>query len=416
MPPDGPPWFGWGAAAQPRDGRLFARRRPRAGIAVILALISIGGTFGAWHAQHAGPRLAPGAALLALVTPVAILALLPRFPRTATLASAAATFTYVALGYPWGPVVFSGIVLLFLVMLTGEARQARVLSGAGATLLFGAVVGAGTLREHPPAVGSLLGGAAWAAVVLLMANGMRERSARFAEARAAQARSLAERQSAAVAAERLRIAREMHDVLAHSLSAISVQAGMGLHLLDRDPAQARTALTNIRATSAEALDEVRAVLGVVRDGEAPLAPTWNLEALPRLVALAGTERLTATLDVDPQAHDLPERLAGVVYRVAQEALTNVRRHAPGASRAQVRVVVGGAGPARSVTVSVDDDGGVASTGPTTGGSSRAAPGFGLLGMRERVEDAGGTFEAAPTAAGWRVRATVPWPDQERDLA
>ncbi|MFH6691415.1 histidine kinase, partial [Cellulosimicrobium funkei] len=109
-----------------------------------------------------------------------------------------------------------------------------------------------------------LGGTAWTVVVLLVAGTVRDRSARLAAARETERLARAERERTAVADERLRIAREVHDVLAHSLSAITVQAGVGLHLLDRDPEQARGALTAIRAASTEALDEVRAVLGVVR--------------------------------------------------------------------------------------------------------------------------------------------------------
>src|SRR5690606_603411 len=219
----------------------------------------------------------------------------------------------------------------------------------------------------------------------------------------------AERERTAVADERLRIAREVHDVLAHSLSAITVQAGVGLHLLDRDPDQARSALAPSRTTSAEALDEVRAVLGVVRgdggDG-APLAPTWDLAALPRLVRQAEAGGVAVTLDVDDAAADLPDRLAGVVYRVVQESLTNVRRHALDATRAEVRVRAR-PGPEGTVAVTVTDDG--------AGASSGAEPGYGLRGMRERVESVSGTLDAgpAPDAAGsgrgFRVRAVFPWP-------
>ena len=208
--------------------------------------------------------------------------------------------------------------------------------------------------------------------------------------------------------ERLRIAREVHDVLAHSLSAITVQAGVGLHLLDRDPEQARGALTAIRAASTEALDEVRAVLGVVRgdahDDVAPLAPTWDLAALPRLVRQAEGGGLAVALDVDPAAAGLPDRLAGVVYRVVQESLTNVRRHAHGATRADVQVAVRPA-PHGAVTVTVTDDGAAPGAEPE--------PGYGLRGMRERVESVGGSLVAgpapSPSGRGFRVRAVFPWP-------
>ncbi|WP_159792706.1 sensor histidine kinase [Puerhibacterium puerhi] len=408
------------------------RRRPRVFLAVAVALVSVVGTLGAAYGPGRwggwGPRHAPsdavagtagvlaarpldaGAFLLVLVAPAAMVVLLPRWQRTATVVTVAATGAYLLVGYPWGPVIAGATVLLAAVVLSGPAHAARRTAWAGGALLAGAVWSAAALRGDSPAPGGLAGGAAWAAVALLVVSALRDRLTRAAEARAAAARSLAERQRTAVAAERLRIAREMHDVLAHSLSAITVQAGVGLHLLDRDPAQARTALTNIRDTSRQALDEVRLVLGVVRaggedaadgagpaDAAASLAPTWTLAALPRLVELAGTQTRAARLVVDPAARDLPEHLAGVVYRVVQESLTNVRRHAPAATRVDVAVAVAGG----RLVVTVDDDGGA--TAPP------GAAGYGLLGMRERVEGVGGVLDAGPTAAGWRTRATLPWP-------
>ncbi len=409
----------------PDDGPLTGAR-PRLFVAAFMALVSVAGTFGAARGQPFARPVDAGAVLLALVSPLAIVVLLPRRPAAAVVASVAATAGYLALGYPWGPVVGAAVLLLVVVILAGPRRRARTLGLSGAGLLAGAVVAAAALRtDHLSAVGLLLG-ATWAAIALNIALRVRERTSRRAELRAAEQRRQAERQATAVTAERLRIARELHDVLAHSLSAISVQAGVGLHLLDRDPAQARSALTNIRSTSIDALDEVRAVLGVVRSGPddegAPRTPLWTLAALPRLVALARTDRLTATLDLDPQAHELPEHLAGVVYRVVQESLTNVRRHAPAATRVEVRVAIGGTGPDRVVTVTVRDaarraQGDVPGPGTAQTGAARPGPedvdaggrGYGLPGMRERVESVGGTLDAGPAPGGWRVHAVIPWP-------
>ncbi len=215
--------------------------------------------------------------------------------------------------------------------------------------------------------------------------------------------------------ERLRIARELHDVLAHSLSAITVQAGVGLHLLDRDVEQARSALASIKSTSRDALDEVRAVLGVVRgegdadldpggDGEEPRGPTWNLASLPRLAEPLRARGVAVHFDVDPAVEPedvLPAHVAGIVYRVVQESLTNVGRHAPGAR--SVLVHVGREG--ERVRVTVVDDGGPA--GPLDANR----PGYGLRGMRERVEGTGGTLrtghQATETGVGFVVDATVP---------
>ncbi|WP_264030831.1 sensor histidine kinase [Cellulosimicrobium sp. SH8] len=414
------------------------RRRPRAFLAVVLAVVSVLGSAGATHGQPGARPLDLAAVALLLVSPLALVLLVPR-PVVAVAVSVAAAGVFLVAGYAWGPVLAGPVGVLVGVLLSGPAERGRRVAWGGAVLLAGAVVGAAALRPDAPPRATLLGGAAWTVVVLLVAGGIRDRSARIAAAREAERVARAERERTAVADERLRIAREVHDVLAHSLSAITVQAGVGLHLLDRDPDQARSALTAIRATSTEALDEVRAVLGVVRgesradgpaiDDGAPLAPTWDLAALPRLVRQAAGGGLTVALAVDPATAGLPDRLAGVVYRVVQEALTNVRRHALGATHVDVRVDVDagsrsgsdaraagvdGDRASRSVTVTVTDDG--------PGTRSDAEPGYGLRGMRERVESVGGTLTtgsvAEPThgppendtaGRGFRVRAVFPWP-------
>lgn len=419
------------------------RRRPRAFLAVVLAVVSVLGSVGATHGQPGARPLDLAAVALLLVSPLVLVLLVPR-PVVAVAVSVAAAGTFLVAGYAWGPVLAGPVGVLVGVLLSGPAERGRRVAWGGAVLLAGAVVAAAALRPDAPPQATLLGGAAWTVVVLLVAGGIRDRSARIAAAREAEQVARAERERTAVADERLRIAREVHDVLAHSLSAITVQAGVGLHLLDRDPDQARSALTAIRATSTEALDEVRAVLGVVRgesrtdgrtgDDGAPLAPTWDLAALPRLARQAEGGGLTVALAVDPATAGLPDRLAGVVYRVVQEALTNVRRHAHGATHVDVRVVVDaddgggsrsgsdlsdsgadGDGAARRVTVTVTDDG--------TGAASDPEPGYGLRGMRERVESVDGSLVAgavpgpAPGAGagsgtagrGFRVRAVFPWP-------
>lgn len=414
------------------------RRRPRAFLAVVLAVVSVAGSVGATHGQPGARPLDLAALALLLVSPLALVLLVPR-PVVAVAVSVTAVGVFLVAGYAWGPALAGPVGVLVGVLLSGPAERARRVAWGGAVLLAGVVVAAAALRPDAPPRATLLGGTAWTVVVLLVAGTIRERSARIAAAREAERVGRAERERTAVADERLRIAREVHDVLAHSLSAITVQAGVGLHLLDRDPDQARSALTAIRTTSTEALDEVRAVLGIVRgegrgegDDGAPLAPTWNLGALPRLVRQAEGGGLAVALDVDPATADLSDHLAGVVYRVVQEALTNVRRHARGATRVDVRVdvVVGtgtGAGPdpsdagagrdpaPRRVTVTVTDDG--------ADPPADVEPGYGLRGMRERVESVGGSVAAgrvpgpppAPGAGsgtagrGFRVRAVFPWP-------
>jgi signal transduction histidine kinase len=267
--------------------------------------------------------------------------------------------------------------------------------------------------------------AATLALVLLVVVGgsIRSRRARYDELR----RRAAERRASAAQAERVRIARELHDVLAHSLSQINVQAGVGLHLIDRDPEQGRLALTNIKAASKTALDEVRSVLGILRDegsaGAAPLVPEPGLAQLPALVAGVREQGVDVTLELRVPEGDGPEGdgPAGIepggdgpgravqlaAYRIVQESLTNVLRHSGGGS---ARVAVGLQGVAlgvggRMLVLTVEDDGGARTAPPRADGESG---GRGLEGMRERAELLGGRFEAGPRAGGgFGVRAELP---------
>lgn len=425
---------------EPHAPGPFDRTRPRAFVAVAVAIATNLGSVGVARGQVWATEPGLVGALLLLVAPAALLFLLPRRPALATVLAVAATVTFLLLGRPWGPVFLGPIAVLAGVMLSGEVRRARRIAWSGAALFAGAVATVAALTaprierlvaDLPPSrhekwgpgsgwghgggawflnIEAMIAGAAWIAVVLLIASAARDRIARRTAARAAARATAAERERTAVASERLRIARELHDVLAHSLSAINVQAGVGLHLLEKNPGQAREALSNIRDTSKDALAEVRTVLGIVREGTtpppgtlpadaAPLTPTWDLSGLRHLADQARADGLDVTVDLAPGIGDLPDHVAGVVHRVVQESLTNVRRHAPSARRVALRVTRG-----ESVEVVVADDGvqAVPSGEPTE-------PGYGLLGMRERVEGSGGTLHAGPRpdGTGWEVRATLP---------
>jgi len=200
-----------------------------------------------------------------------------------------------------------------------------------------------------------------------------------------------------VGEERLRIARDVHDVVAHAMVAINVQAGVAAHLVDRDPAQARSALRAIKATSGEALADLRATLGVLR-GQDPAAPVRPAAGLGDLDELAGALRAAGVrveLDVADLA-DVPAAVHAAGYRIVQEALTNVLRHA-GASVVRVLACRDGDG----VRVEIEDDG--VGTGAADGGS-----GNGLRGMRERAAALSGTVESGPGEdGGWRVLARLP---------
>ena len=200
--------------------------------------------------------------------------------------------------------------------------------------------------------------------------------------------------------ERLRIAREVHDVVAHAMVAINVQAGVAAHLLDEDAEQAREALLQIKRTSGDALRDLRATLGILRDpGQAaPVAPAAGLEDLEGVAAQLRAAGVDVTVDV-AAAGPVPTPVHAAGYRIVQEALTNVLRHAGART---VRVVA--RTDADMLTLVVEDDGAGGSDGP-------AAPdgaGTGVRGMRERAEALGGMLSAGPSGEqGWRVEAALP---------
>jgi signal transduction histidine kinase len=198
--------------------------------------------------------------------------------------------------------------------------------------------------------------------------------------------------------ERLRIARELHDVTAHSLSIIALQAGAAEKAVHRDPDSAIAALRTIRVTSKDSLDELRAMLGVLRsaDEDAPLTPTGRLERLPELVAAVEQAGVHVTLDVAEDLGDVPAYADVSAYRIVQEAITNVVRHAQAST---ARVKIGREDDDLTLEIADDGRGAVAGT---------PIEGHGIAGMRERVAALGGTFEAGPVAGGgFRVAARLP---------
>jgi signal transduction histidine kinase len=199
------------------------------------------------------------------------------------------------------------------------------------------------------------------------------------------------------------VAQELHDVLAHNISLINVQAGVALHLIDERPEQARTALAAIKQASKDALGELRSVLGVLRapDDEPPRAPTPSVTRLDGLVSQAAAAGLTVDVEVDGTPRPLPASVDLVAFRIVQEALTNVSRHAASARSVRVRITYTDEG----VTVEVDDDG---RPGGQPHASATVGTGSGIRGMRERAASLGGTLEAGPrVGGGFHVGATLP---------
>ncbi len=249
-----------------------------------------------------------------------------------------------------------------------------------------------------------LGSTANVLIVVLAAmaigNSVRNRRDHFAELteRAnALARDRDRQAELARAAERSRIAREMHDVVAHSLSVMITLADGASVALDRAPERSRAALTELSSTGRAALGDMRRVLGALAEDGAPLEPTGEGQDLPRLVESFRTAGLPVHAEgllLEPPA-DTGVRLA--LYRVVQESLTNVLRHAPGTSRVEVDMVH----HPDSWEVTVADHGGVVPASDVGGA------GLGLVGMQERVELLGGVVEAGPWEHGWRVHVVIP---------
>ena len=324
---------------------------------------------------------------LAAIGPLALLAS-RRYPGPTVAVVSAAALADLLLTPDVGPPY---VALAFAIVL-GIVRGAMlwtvlsVVVGWVAAIVLGAVVG---LDWHPFRIALTTALLAACFGIGAFVRVRRERAAEF-RAEAMRRRQTAEQR------ERVRIARELHDVIGHALSQINVQASVGLHLMDRDPEQARSALAAVKETSRTALEEVRSVLGVIRnEGDAPLAPQAELAELPRLVAGVRSPGFDAEL-VDRLDGAVPGRAAQfAAYRIAQEALTNVVRHA-GATTAVVAVERLG----DELLVTVDDD----------GAGVRGSPeGSGILGMRERAALLGGSVEvSASPRGGTRVTARLPW--------
>lgn len=232
-------------------------------------------------------------------------------------------------------------------------------------------------------------------VAYVLGTGARARGDRIALLEE-RARRLAEEQGAAATRERQRIAREMHDILAHSMSVIVVQAEAGPLIVRTDPDKAEDMFDTISDTAREALAQLRRALGVLRSEESARSPQPSIEALTELVAGVRNTGLTVTLSEDGQARPVPPDLAVTAYRIVQESLTNTVKHAA-ASSVSVRL---GWRP-DELRLQIDDDG----SGPATGERG----GHGLAGMRERVAAVGGqlTFGPGPGGTGFRVAVTLP---------
>jgi signal transduction histidine kinase len=356
-----------------------------------------------------GLREPNGLVVLTAFMIVAPIAIRRRAPLAAVAMCCAGIIVHFVIGFPEGVLPFAALVLTYSVGAWCPLRRAI----AGFALICATIVIIG-LAGAPglDAVGVLAVMAQFAAVWAIAVALRSRRAASEARIREADERAEAERQNAGrvLAEERLRIAQELHDVVAHSMSVIAVQAGVGAHVIGDRPDQARAALEAISLTSRSTLTELRRLLGVLRDsdGSRSSAPAPGLGDVPRLVEDVRAAGVPVTLHVDgtPDCGSAGVELSA--YRVVQEALTNVIKHAGNPSRVDVTI----RHQPGTLAVEVVDDGRGLAARSSNGGPTVPpvdGSGHGLVGMRERVDLWGGELSVGPApGGGYRVMALLPY--------
>ena len=384
-----------------------------------LAMLALGLLATAPAGRNQGMPSVPGWAYALVIAAALALTVRRLVPVTALTIITAAVGLYLLGGYPFGPILLSLAVAIYSVAAHRPLRPAVIAAAGALTLLVTAgLLGAGLgLESVAPQV-------AWVTGPLAIGVTVRVGREQIVQSRRDEARRQAD-------AERLRVAQEVHDVVGHGLAAIMMQADIALHLLPRQPEQAEAALTAISRTSRESLDELRATLGAVRRGDDPedRAPAPGLVRLDALVDRTRAVGVPVTVDIAGPLPTLPAAVDLAAYRIIQESLTNVLRHA-GRATASVTLAMTG----RNLTVSITDTGhahppvdaaGAQRHNDPTGTTAEReltaasavtadphpgsfASGHGLAGMRERVSALGGTLTAGPRPeGGFAVTATLP---------
>ncbi|MGZ4739517.1 MAG: sensor histidine kinase [Ilumatobacteraceae bacterium] len=380
-----------------RLSRADVNRRD-AVVAIVLLGLMVASVAG--KAPDAGQRGADALAY-ALAVPLTLpFAVHRRWPTASLICVLAAFGTYAIASYAVYPGV-SLFAMLFGIALHSDRRRSIM----ALLLCVAAMVTALAIQPTGVATSSDWTSSLLAiAVAWLAGENYRSRRARWAalEERAAMLENeREERDRRAVADERLRIARDLHDIVSHAMSVIAVQAATGHHLLDRDTEAARRALSNVETASRGALVEMRRMLGVLRDNDdAPgsRTPAPSLSNLGQLIARVRDAGLGVSTSIDPDIPELPASVDLAVYRIVQESLTNVMKH--GGPVAFVSVTCS----ATELCIEVTDDGRLGGPAPTPGDT----PGHGLIGMRERVALYNGEFSAGPRpGGGFRVAARLP---------
>ncbi len=304
-----------------------------------------------------------------------------------------------------GPVVFFAAMSLYSLVAVSSRRTGVIVAG----VVAGAVLAASIAGGGDQVVMAATGGVALILLGWLAGENTRDgriyagqQSERAAEREAAAAAAQAEQVSRVLAEERAQIARDLHDIVAHAMSIIAVRSGVARMVIDSDPQQARDALAIIETTTRRSLHEMRLLVGVLRnpdDHRAELRPVPDLADLDRLFADAAAAGVAVDVDVTGEVRPLDAAAEVSAYRIVQEALTNVVRHAgPTRARVVISYLPG------EVIIEVTDEG---PSGQEPRPTARAGGGHGLIGMRERTALFGGELEAGPYGTGFRVAASLP---------
>lgn len=379
----------------------FGSRAPQlvldVGAALAITAVMVAITTAQVHTTTTGQHLGAGAYLL-LVGAGLSLAVRRPFPWLAYGGSVALTAVYLLLHNPPSIIFLAPFLGLVSVIAATKSTFTWVSAAAAGAAVLAAAHGVSNGWSVP--VGIFV--TVWLGVAFVVGAGLDARRRLVAEARERAQwarRSREEEARRRMVEERLQIAREMHDVIGHSLAVISLQAGVADHLLDSRPEETRKAIAAIRSVSKQALSELRAELASLR-GEgtaaAERAPTPDLAAIPRLVSQMRDAGLKVELDLAREAGDVPEIVSTAAYRIVQESLTNVVRHAGPGATATVRV---GVADGRLDVEVVDNGHGV---------QDQTLDGAGLQGMRERAVALSGSFWAGNGAGGgFRVSAALP---------
>ncbi|MEU6266081.1 sensor histidine kinase [Saccharopolyspora shandongensis] len=371
-------------------------RAADAALALAVAAMVVGSGLVRFPTTFADFHLLDG---LLIAAACAALLLRRRFPVPVALFTLVVCGFYYPLSIFDGPLVLAFAVALFTVAAEGHTAVAAVLAVAAMLLVgYGEM---GSAKRHLDNTSTYLL-AGWLVAAVAIGGLARNRRAYLREAEQRMLAAEREKDEEArrrASDERLRIARELHDVLGHHISLINVQAGAALHRLDADPGQAEPALVSIKQASKDALRDLRATLGVLRqvDEAAPTAPAPSLARIDALVEQAGSAGLAVRTELAGPVRPLPPEVDLAGYRIVQEALTNVTRHAD-ARTACVRIRYSD----HDVRVEIDDDG-VGAAGRNTN------RGNGIRGMEERAQALGGEFSAGQRpSGGFRVHARLPW--------